>query len=227
MNLFFHSSIILCCTGCEWISERRRPDLPEFQMECQNSIVIFEFFTHCCINCVHSIEELRQVFSALKANRLKNGKGTSCDIKIISVHSPKFTREKDFKSIQNFVRRMKMDHSDVFNDPNCTLWSNLGISCWPTLLVFGPNPSPVTKSPEFDLNLNLLYAIMGEGHGKDLQFLLQTSLDYFDKTLQFRILDKIAGGDNVEISRALEEETPQNNLKYPGIVVVDSFIFPL
>lgn len=115
-----------------------------------------------------------------------------------------------------------MGHSDVVNDPERTLWQKLDIFCWPTLLVFGPNPGP--KSNE----LNLIFALIGEGHGKELKLLLDISAKYFDETNRLLPQNKIHEAQSVPEGSKIQRLDSQSNginaqtqrrqdcLHYPG-----------
>lgn len=53
------------------------------------------------------------------------------------VKSAKFDNdEKDSKNIQSAVQRYQITHP-VVNDPNSSMWMDLKIKCWPTLLILG------------------------------------------------------------------------------------------
>lgn len=54
----------------------------------------------------------------------------------IGVHSAKFDNEKDSENISAALKRYDITHP-VVNDCEGELWSKLGISCWPTVLVLG------------------------------------------------------------------------------------------
>lgn len=57
---------------------------------------------------------------------------------IIGVHSAKFPNEKDSTNIENAIRRYGIEHA-VVNDSNASMWHQLGIQCWPTVVVVSPN----------------------------------------------------------------------------------------
>lgn len=177
------------------------------------SIVVLEFFTHCCINCIHSIEDVREVFDDLRNDARSQWVGN--ELKIISIHSPKFTREKDLESIKAFAEQLQMDYSDVVNDPGCLLWNELGISCWPTLLILGPNPT--------GNGMNLLFTMMGEGHKHVLRLILSSAVPYFRHKLRNSddTTDGVSGPRQTVIiskdSSGRDRQTGQSILRYPGM----------
>jgi len=141
----------------------------------QMTLTVIEFFTHCCINCIHSIEDVNSCFQKLRSTCNLD----SCQLSLLSVHSPKFPREKDKQSIVNFCQKMKMTDHLVINDPNCTLWNNWGIICWPTLIVLC-GPPIVFKGESLLTDQNVLFVLMGEGQGENLDFLLRSTLDHLN-----------------------------------------------
>ncbi|CAG7835022.1 unnamed protein product [Allacma fusca] len=168
----------------EWIQTTSpRSDLNE---DSASNIIVFDFFTHCCINCIHSIEDLRQVESHIRSlDKTKPVEGNiQCGFKLLSIHSPKFTTEKQTESIRSSVQRMKMDHTEVLNDPETVLWRQLGIYCWPTVLVFGPNINPNNSGP------NLLFVLTGEGHKEFLQVAVEVAMDFFQRNITEEQVEK-------------------------------------
>lgn len=105
-----------------------------------------------------------------------------CDFKLFSIHSPKFSTEKNLESIASSVARMKMNHTEVLNDPRSQIWQKFGVYCWPTILVFGPNVDVSSPGP------NLLFVFTGEGHKELLTLISEVALEFFDSKIT---LDKV------------------------------------
>lgn len=72
------------------------------QSDLRGRIVILDFFTTCCINCIHSLAELQQVKSNI--NRLHSG-ASSANIAWIGVHSPKFDYERETETVRLFCEK--------------------------------------------------------------------------------------------------------------------------
>ena len=90
-------------------------------------VVLLDFFTPGCINCVHMIpveRDLKQRFG----ERLV----------IIGVDSPKFSASGTTQGLVDFIHRYKIRHP-VILDPSTRLWSAYGVQAWPTLLLIGPH----------------------------------------------------------------------------------------
>ncbi len=89
-------------------------------------IVLLDFFTQACINCVHVLEELRD---------LERQFGD--DVFVIGVHSPKFPHEHDHESVVRAVERLGITHP-VLDDPELRTWSAYAVNAWPTLVLIDP-----------------------------------------------------------------------------------------
>ncbi len=90
-------------------------------------IVILDFWTFCCINCLHVLDELR----ALEAEFPE-------ELVIIGVHSPKFAHEAEHASVLAAVERYEVEHP-VLDDPELATWRQYGVRAWPTLVVIDPD----------------------------------------------------------------------------------------
>jgi thiol-disulfide isomerase/thioredoxin len=110
-------------------------------------IVLLDFWTFCCINCLHVIEELRAL-EARYADVLVN----------IGVHSPKFPHEADHAALAAAVERYEVHHP-VLDDPELHTWRQYAVRAWPTLVVIDPEGYVVSIAA-------------GEGHAEALDRLI-------------------------------------------------------
>ncbi len=94
--------------------------------ELHGRVVLLDFFTPGCINCIHMIPVLQQ----LKAE-------FGDDLLVVGVTSPKFTASKQADNMAPFLRRFHIDEP-VFIDANMTWWQHYGVFAWPTILLLGP-----------------------------------------------------------------------------------------
>ena len=92
----------------------------------RGKFVLLDFWTHCCINCQHTLPELQKLERAYR-NQLV----------VIGVHSPKFTNERDDASLRDAILREEIEHP-VVNDERLVLWRRYGISGWPSLRIIDP-----------------------------------------------------------------------------------------
>ena len=122
----------------------------------KRKLVVLDFFTYCCINCMHVLPDLEALEQAYS---VQDG------VAVIGVHSAKFENEKVSANILSAVIRYGIHHP-VVNDSRALLWYQLKISCWPTFVVVGP-------AGQF------LYVMIGEGHRKRLLNFITVALNYF------------------------------------------------
>lgn len=90
-------------------------------------LVILEFWTACCVNCLHVLPILQ---------RLEQCYGDS--IAVVSVHSPKYPAEHDPKCVAHAIDRLAI-RRPVVHDPDLCLWRAYGVTAWPTLVFIGPD----------------------------------------------------------------------------------------
>lgn len=105
-----------------WLNTSR----PLTAEDLQGRIILLDFWTLGCINCMDIIPDL-------KALEEKFGP----DITVIGIHSAKFANEKDTENIRNAVLRYELAHP-VVNDANFLIWNTFGVHAWPTLVLISP-----------------------------------------------------------------------------------------
>lgn len=126
----------------------------------KGKLIVLDFFTYCCINCMHILPDL---------SRLEKEFPVEAGAVIVGIHSAKFDNEKLSGNIKNAIQRYNISHP-VVNDVDVTLWDELGIECWPTLVIFGPNG-------------RVIGTIIGEGHYAELRVLVATALQHYQHIL--------------------------------------------
>ena len=72
--------------------------------------MLLDFWTYCCINCMHILPELKKLEHAYPN-----------EIVVIGVHSAKFAGEQDSKNIREAVLRYEIEHP-VVNDAEHVIW---------------------------------------------------------------------------------------------------------
>jgi thiol-disulfide isomerase/thioredoxin len=113
----------------------------------RGKIVLLDFWTYGCINCLHVLDELRP---------LEEKYGDA--LVVIGVHSPKFAHERDHEALAAAVERYGVHHP-VIDDRDMYLWQQYAAKAWPTLAVIDPTGY-------------LVASMAGEGHGEGLARLL-------------------------------------------------------
>lgn len=108
--------------GTEWLNTAQPIDMKDLK----GKIVILDFWTFCCINCMHILPDL-----AFLEEKYAN------QIVVIGVHSAKFSNEKDSKNIRDAIVRYEIKHP-VVNDSEMVLWRKFGTQAWPTVAIIDP-----------------------------------------------------------------------------------------
>ncbi len=97
------------------------------QNDLKGNVVVLDFWTYCCINCMHILPDLEYI----------EHKYTGQPVVVVGVHSAKFDNEGDKDNILTAVQRYNIAHP-VIVDENHDIWSQYGVSSWPTLMVIDP-----------------------------------------------------------------------------------------
>ncbi|MFD9004869.1 thioredoxin-like domain-containing protein [Streptomyces sp. NPDC059582] len=111
-------------------------------------IVILDFWTFCCINCLHVLDELRELEEKHRDT-----------VVIIGVHSPKFVHEAEHQAVVDAVERYGVEHP-VLDDPELATWKQYAVRAWPTLVVIDPEGYVVAQHA-------------GEGHAHAIERLVE------------------------------------------------------
>jgi thiol-disulfide isomerase/thioredoxin len=131
-------------TGRAWLNTGGR-DLALAGL--RGKIVLLDFWTFCCVNCLHVLDELRPLERAY------------ADVLVmLGVHSPKFLHEADPDALAAAVERYGVHHP-VLDDPQLTTWKQYAVRAWPTLTVVDPEGYVVAQ-------------LSGEGHAHALHRLV-------------------------------------------------------
>ncbi|GAB3942592.1 redoxin domain-containing protein [Kribbella albertanoniae] len=109
--------------------------------------LLLDFWTFCCVNCLHVLDELRP---------LEEKYGDA--LVIVGVHSPKFAHEGEAAAVKAAVERYEVGHP-VLDDPELVTWQAYTARAWPTLVLVDPNGYIVAQ-------------YSGEGHAHALDALL-------------------------------------------------------
>jgi DNA-binding beta-propeller fold protein YncE len=138
--------------GLTWLNTAGPIELGDLR----GKFVLLDFWTYCCINCMHILPELEKLEQAHPKNLV-----------VIGVHSAKFETEKDAKNISEAIVRYRIKHP-VINDANHVIWERLGVSAWPTLVLIDPEGYAV-------------WGTSGEITFDQIDVLLKRALPYYRK----------------------------------------------
>lgn len=108
--------------GIEWLNTAG----PIRLRDLRGKIVLLDFWTYCCINCMHVLPDLARLEKKY-ANQLV----------VIGVHSAKFDTEKDSKNIREAILRYGIEHP-VVNDAHRRIWNAYRVVAWPTFFLIDP-----------------------------------------------------------------------------------------
>ena len=97
-----------------------------FSKELKGQVVLLDFWTYCCINCMHVLPDL--AFLEEKYAREP--------FIVIGVHSAKFENEGSRQTIRAAIGRYEIHHP-VIVDEEMSLWGEYTVRSWPTLVLVG------------------------------------------------------------------------------------------
>jgi len=115
-------------------------------------VCVLDFWTFCCVNCLHVLDELRPLEREF-----------ADELVLIGVHSPKFEHEADPVALEQAVERYGVHHP-VLDDPDLQTWGAYTARAWPTLVVIDPEGYVVAQ-------------FSGEGHAHGLEVLIRELLE--------------------------------------------------
>lgn len=113
----------------------------------RGKIVVLDFWTFCCVNCLHVLDELRELEEKHRDT-----------VVVIGVHSPKFAHEAEHRAVVDAVERYEVEHP-VLDDPELATWKQYAVRAWPTLVVIDPEGYVVAQHA-------------GEGHAHAIERLV-------------------------------------------------------
>ncbi len=128
---------------------------PLTKKDLKGKFVLLDFWTYCCINCMHILPELKKLEHEFPNNLV-----------VIGVHSAKFEAEKKTENIREAILRYEIEHP-VINDADHLLWNGFGVSSWPTAILIDPEG-------------NAVWGTRGEFKADDVRTVLNRALPYYE-----------------------------------------------
>jgi DNA-binding beta-propeller fold protein YncE len=135
--------------GKAWLNTKNEITMKDLR----GKIVLLDFWTYCCINCMHVLPDLDYL-----EKKYPN------EIAVIGVHSAKFDNEKDSENIRGAVMRYEIKHP-VVNDASMTIWRKFSVHSWPTLVLVDPEG-------------NYCGYVSGEGNREILETVIDKLIEY-------------------------------------------------
>src|SRR5947207_4762780 len=108
--------------GRSWLNT----DKPLSLAKLKGKVVLLDFWTYGCINCMHIIPDLKKL-----EQKYPN------ELVVIGVHSAKFENEKETENIRRIVLRYEIEHP-IVNDADFAIWKAYAVDAWPTRYLIDP-----------------------------------------------------------------------------------------
>ena len=137
----------------EWLNIKGKLSLKELR----GKIVLLDFWTYCCINCMHVIPDLLYLEEKYKDDAFI----------VLGVHSAKFTNEQDKLNIRQAILRYDIPHPIVVDEDH-RIWQEYEIRAWPSMMMVDPEGFIIAR-------------IEGEGNREILDDYITAALDIYGK----------------------------------------------
>lgn len=135
----------------EWLNV----DKPLSLSNLRGKVVVLDFWTLCCINCIQTFPEL-----SILEEKYKND-----PVVFIGIHSPKFIYEREREAVRYNVLKYDIRHPVALDSDN-KIWDEYQIRAWPTLVLIDPEGYLTAYFP-------------GEGNAESLDAMIRLLLDEY------------------------------------------------
>jgi thiol-disulfide isomerase/thioredoxin len=136
--------------GGEWVNTAGPVSLADLR----GRFVLLDFWTYCCINCMHVLPEIKKLEHAYPN-----------ELVVIGIHSAKFEGEQVTANIREAAERYEIEHP-VVNDAQMAIWRRYGARSWPTLVLIDPVG-------------DVVWAASGERTFEDLKKVMDRGLPFY------------------------------------------------
>lgn len=106
----------------DWLNVTRPLTLSDLR----GKIVLLDFWTYGCVNCMHVIPDLKRLEAKYPH-----------ELVVIGVHTAKFEHEAETENIRRLVLRYELEHP-VVNDRSYQLWEAYAVRAWPSFALLDP-----------------------------------------------------------------------------------------
>jgi thiol-disulfide isomerase/thioredoxin len=173
-----------------WLNTRGPLSLRELR----GKVVLLDFWTYGCINCLHLVPHL-----AYLERKYRD------ELVVIGVHSPKFEHEKNVGHLRRTLDRLGIEHP-VVQDASFRIWQEYTVRAWPTLVLIDPAGYVVAS-------------VSGEGHMAELDRVIAAVVAVFDERGELSRDPIEAIGPPAP---AALQAADGHVLRYPGAVLADA-----
>lgn len=108
--------------GLDWFNVSAPLSLEKLR----GKIVLLDFWTYCCINCMHVLPDLKRLEQKYRG-----------ELAVVGVHCAKFPNERNGANIRQAILRYEIEHP-VVNDHTFSIWRLYGVRAWPTMALIDP-----------------------------------------------------------------------------------------
>jgi len=174
--------------GLDWLNVPGELSIEDLR----GKIVILDFWTYGCINCIHMIPVMERIEEKY-----------ADEVVIIGVHSAKFATEGETENIRQIVQRYELKHP-VINDHDFRVWgayAPYGVRAWPTFVIIDPRG-------------NLLAVQPGEIPFQAFDRVLSGMVEYFDSTGELN-------REPLDLTLEIDQRA-NTALAFPGKVLADA-----
>ena len=137
-----------------WLNTVRPLSLEDLK----GQVVVLDFWTYCCINCMHTLPTLDWLKKKYRGQ----------PVVFIGVHSAKFSNEQQAENVQEAIGRYEISHPVVV-DKEMKIWRLYNVTAWPTIAIVDPKG-------------NVVYQQAGEGQRDELDDVISVLLERHKKT---------------------------------------------
>jgi thiol-disulfide isomerase/thioredoxin len=137
----------------DWINTE-----PISSRELRGKVVLYDFWTYSCVNCVRTFPYLRAWYDHYK----------SAGLVLIGVHSPEFDFERVHRNVEDAVKRDGVTWPVALDD-RMTIWDEFSNRYWPSKYIA-------------DREGNIRYTHIGEGDYADTEDVIRRLLGVPDST---------------------------------------------
>jgi thiol-disulfide isomerase/thioredoxin len=123
----------------------------------RGKVVLVDFWTFDCINCVHTLPHVKELYSRYRDKGLV----------VVGVHTPEYTFERDLGNLRNAVKKYGIDYP-VAQDNRYATWNAYNNQYWPALYLI-------------DQNGKIVYSHFGEGQYAQTEQAIRGLLGLSDK----------------------------------------------
>jgi thiol-disulfide isomerase/thioredoxin len=136
--------------------------------ELKNKVVLVDFWTYSCINCLRTLPFIKEWHNRYKDSGLV----------IVGVHTPEFDFEKDPQNLKKFIKKNEIEYPVVM-DNDYEIWEKYGNRYWPSKYLV-------------DRNGQIRYHHLGEGAYDQTEKAIQSLLLEVDPDVTLKEISKLA-----------------------------------